>query len=109
MRVVVRDPEPREVPFAPGESASSATFAGDLVATVRNGGGEDSTILVVRDWRTGAMVTTADLQDGINAIALRPDGRAAVITYEGGALRGAPRCVAAAPRRRRGLQGGLRG
>ena len=102
VRVVVRDPDPREVPFAPGESASSATFAGDLVATVRSGGGADSTILVVRDWRTGAMVSTADLQDGINAIALRPDGRAAVITYEGALYEVRP---GASPRRLTGVGG----
>jgi hypothetical protein len=80
MRVVVRDPDPHEVAFAPGEDVLNATFVGDLVAS-----GAGIYGLVVRDWRTGAAVSSARLPDGVDSIALRPDGRAAV-TLTAGAL-----------------------
>jgi hypothetical protein len=83
VRVIVRDPDPHEVVFASDELVSTATFAGDLVAFAKSGGDQDGNLLVVRDWRTGAVRSSADLQDGFNSIALRPDGRAAVTTYEG--------------------------
>jgi hypothetical protein len=84
--VVLRDPDPREVAFAyPGE-AESAVFAGDFVA-YRSGptdGRDLGDVLVVRDWRTGAVLSSADLHDDIGSIALRPDGRAAAHTvYDG--------------------------
>ena len=93
----------------PASSSSTATFAGDLVASVRSGGDEDSNMLVVRDWRTGAVVTSADLQDGIDSIALRPDGRAAVTTYEGGLYEVRPGALPRLLARQRRLDGGLRG
>jgi len=38
---------------------------------------------VVRDWRTGVVTTSAEVPDSFQFIALRPDGRAAVLTYDG--------------------------
>jgi hypothetical protein len=37
---------------------------------------------VVQDWRTGAIRRTVDLRNPIDWIALRADGRVAVVTYE---------------------------
>jgi hypothetical protein len=81
-RVVVRDPNPREVAFAEGEAEYVARFAGDFVATSL-GGEQKRSRLVVRDWRTGVVTTSAEVPDGFDFIALRPDGRAAVLTYDG--------------------------
>jgi hypothetical protein len=78
VRVVVRDPDPHEVAFASGENPSDPTFAGDLVAY---GIGDNG--LVVRDWRSGAVVHSAQLPNGFGSIALRPDGRAAVTVFDG--------------------------
>ena len=82
MRVVVRDPDPHEVAFAPGELPSTAMFAGDLVA-VGTALSDEASRFVVRDWRTGALVSSAELPGGFHSIALRPDGRAAVPTWQG--------------------------
>ncbi len=76
-RVVVRDPDPHEVAFAADESVLTATFADDLVAV----GSIDG--IVVRDWRTGAVVSSAPVPEGVDSTALRPDGRAAVTTRDG--------------------------
>ena len=81
-RVVVRDPDPREVAFAEGEDEYMARFAGDLVATTVYGEQERNR-LVVRDWRTGVVTTSAEVPEGFEFIALRPDGRAAVVTDDG--------------------------
>ena len=81
-RVVVRDPDPHEVTFAEGEDAYVARFAGDFVATILYGEPEQSR-LVVRDWRTGVVTTSAEVPDDFDFIALRPDGRAAVVTADG--------------------------
>jgi hypothetical protein len=89
--VVLRDPEPVEVAFTSEDEARSATFAGDFVA-YRTGGetGPEprdlGDVLVVRDWRTGAVLSSADLEDDIGSIALRPDGRAAASTVYDGKL-----------------------
>ena len=72
-RVVVRDPDPREVAFGEGEDEFMARFAGDLVATTVYGEQERNR-LVVRDWRTGVVTTSAEVPDGIEFIALRHDG-----------------------------------
>ena len=39
--------------------------------------------IVVRDWRTGAVVSSAPVPEGVDSTALRPDGRAAVTTRDG--------------------------
>jgi hypothetical protein len=90
-RIVVRDPDAHEVAFASSEEATFATFAGDFVA-YRTRAADESVddrdfgdVLVVRDWRTRAVMSSADLQDDIGSIALRPDGRVAATT-DGGAL-----------------------
>ena len=81
-RVVVRDPDPREVAFAEGEDEYLARFAGDFVATTVYGEPERNR-LVVRDWRTGVVTTSAEVPESFGFIALRPDGRAAVVTDDG--------------------------
>jgi hypothetical protein len=89
LRVVVRDPDPHEVAFASDDEASLATFAGDLVAYRAAAPGElvegrdVGNLLVVRDWRTGAIVSSADLQSDVGPIALRSDGRVAAATGDG--------------------------
>jgi hypothetical protein len=87
--VVVRDPDAHEVVFATAEEARSATFAGDFVA-YRSRAADESVddrdygdVVVVRDWRTGAVMSSADLLDDIVSIALRPDGRVAATTSDG--------------------------
>ena len=82
LHVVVRDPDPHEVAFASDDEATSATFAGDFVA-YRTGfvdGRDRGDVLVVRDWRTGSVVSSADLQEDVGSIALHRDGRVAAVT-----------------------------
>ena len=81
-RVVVRDPDPREVAFGEGEDEFMARFAGDLVATTVYGEPERNR-LVVRDWRTGVVTTSAEVPQSFGFISLRSDGRAAVVTDDG--------------------------
>jgi len=71
-RVVVRDPAPHEVAFAEGEAEHVARFAGDFVATYV-GGEQERSRLVVRDWRTGVVTTSAEVPDSFQFIALRND------------------------------------
>ena len=93
--------------FAAGESEHVARFAGDFVAT-SVAAGEEQSRLVVRDWRTGAVTTSAEVPDGFEFIALRPDGRAAVVT-SGGALYEAPPGGPVQRLATRRLGGGVRG
>lgn len=85
LRVVVRDPEPYVVALPSDEDALLARFAGDLVA-YRAGGSFDGRtlghVLTVRDWRTGAVISSADLPEEISWIALHPSGRAAAVTVD---------------------------
>lgn len=99
-RVVVRDPDPREVAFTEGESEYAARFAGDLVAT--SVVGEESSRLVVRDWRTGVFTTSTEIPDGISFLALRPDGHAAALTFDGALYEASP----GGPARRLASDGG---
>jgi hypothetical protein len=86
LRVVVRDAEPHEVAFGSDDEAELATFSGDLVAYRAAAPGELvegrdlGNMLVVRDWPTGALISSADLPDDIGSIALSPNGRAAAST-----------------------------
>jgi len=74
--VFVHDPAEREVPFENLDQPNSAVFAGNLVAYRTPF--EEWNQLVVRDWRTGAVRSTETFTQPIQAIQLRPDGRAAV-------------------------------
>ena len=90
-RLVARDAEVREVPFASVFEAESARFAGDLVAYRARAAGEsdedrnNGNVLVLRNWRTGVVLRADDLLDDIGAVALHPDGRVAA-SVRGGAL-----------------------
>ncbi len=75
--VTVRDPDPHTVPVPTGRDAVGAVFAGDLVAYAT----DDR--FVVRDWRTGAQRTAAELPDFAASIDLREDGHALVATDDG--------------------------
>ena len=94
--VTVRDPDPHTVPFPTGRDAIGAVFAGDLVAYAT----DDR--FVVRDWRTGAQRTVAELPDRAASIDLRDDGRALVATDDGELLDvppgGVPRRIARSAR-----------
>jgi hypothetical protein len=82
--IIVRDPNPREVPLP--EGARNAIFAGDLVAYELLEPTEAhpfASRVVIANWRTGAAVRVIDFRDGIDAlVALRPDGRFAVTLGE---------------------------
>ena len=82
--VVVRDPNPRELPLPGG--ASSAIFAGDLVAYEVRKPTEDRPLnssVVLANWHTGAIQRVVEFPDGIDLLqALRPDGRFAVTLGE---------------------------
>jgi hypothetical protein len=67
------------------------------------GGEQERSRLVVRDWRTGVVTTSAEVPGGFGSIALRPDGRAAVLTYEGALYEMPP----GGPARRLATDGGL--
>lgn len=85
--VVVRDPDPRDVP-ATGREAAFATFAGDLMAYATTVPGKDDTPrrLVIAEWRTGAVRRTVDLPAALGPVALRPDGRVALVVQDPGDL-----------------------
>jgi hypothetical protein len=92
MHVVMHDPDPHEIPFASPDEGRSATFAGDFVAYRTGAPGElvegrdAGDMLVVRNWRTGAVISSGDLHRDIGAIAVRRDGRAAASTEYTGEL-----------------------
>jgi hypothetical protein len=77
--VIVRDPDPHDITFANPEDALYATFAGDLVA---HADGRDFKTLIVRNWRTGAELSRTKLRSAIEEIAVRADGRVALIAND---------------------------
>jgi len=87
--VVARDPDPHDVPVT-GLGAAIAAFAGDLMAypATKPGDREDDLgrRLVIADWRTGAIRRTVDLPGGFSQLALRADGRVAVVQEDPGTL-----------------------
>lgn len=86
--VVVRDPDPHDLPLQ-GIEATFAPFAGELMAYPTNVPGEPDWLgrrLVIADWRTAAVRRTVDFPDVLHRFALRADGRAAVIVDDPGAL-----------------------
>jgi len=87
--VVARDPDPHDVPLR-GREAAFAVFAGDLMAYPATAPGDrDDDLgrrLVIAEWRTGAVRRTVDLPGGFAQLALRPDGRVALVQEDPGAL-----------------------
>lgn len=84
--VVVRDPDPNDVPGLPPTDAYTAVFAGDLMAYSTRAPDQDANDigrrLVVAEWRTGTTRGVTDLPDPVDGIALRPDGRIAAVTNQ---------------------------
>jgi hypothetical protein len=86
LHVIVRDPAAHEVAFASGDEARSATFAGDFVAYRTAAPGEVlegrrlGDTLAARNWRTGERISSAELPEDIDSIAVSRDGRAATTT-----------------------------
>ena len=82
--VVVRDPNPRELPLP--SDASSAIFAGDLVAYEVRKPTEERPLnssVVLANWHTGAIQRVVEFPEGsTSSQALRPDGRFAVTLGE---------------------------
>ena len=72
--LVVRDPAVHRLPIPDQEDWDTAQIAGDLLSYA------EGNRLVIRNWRTGAVVATPTFPAPPDVAALGPDGRAAVVT-----------------------------
>lgn len=76
-RLVVHDAAGAHVLPIPDQGDSqTATVAGDLMSYAE----QDAKRIVIRNWRTGAVVATPSFSGFPDWVALGPDGRAAVVT-----------------------------
>ncbi len=91
LRLAVHEPRPGEpatIPFP--RVADAFAVQNELLALALRARGQprdaDPRRLVVRDWRTGAVLWERRIARGIDAIALHPGGRALVEDSQGGIL-----------------------